>query len=325
MDFDKSLGMDISVIIPVYNVENYVLECLQSVAAQTKTKDVECILVDDCGTDNSVSLAEQFISKYVGEIAFALFHHPQNRGLSAARNTGIKNAKGKYLFFLDSDDTIKPDCLDKLFSLAEKYHADMVQGSYVSDLESMKLFEKSQLPEFSDDKSYIKRTLLNYDVNPVMAQNRLVRRQLVVENNLWFKEGIIHEDLYWSFFLAKIVERICFCKQKTYFYRSTPGSITNKVNIEKETLAFHTIIEDFCLHIDFFERNAQKRMIYCILLNAISARLYRDESDRLHLIDCLKSKENHVIQILISLIFNLHDSWFRSKLVNLLMRVYQRR
>lgn len=312
-------------IIPVYNVENYVLECLQSVAAQTKTKDVECILVDDCGTDNSVSLAEQFISKYVGEIAFALFHHPQNRGLSAARNTGIKNAKGKYLFFLDSDDTIKPDCLDKLFSLAEKYHADMVQGSYVSDLESMKLFEKSQLPEFSDDKSYIKRTLLNYDVNPVMAQNRLVRRQLVVENNLWFKEGIIHEDLYWSFFLAKIVERICFCKQKTYFYRSTPGSITNKVNIEKETLAFHTIIEDFCLHIDFFERNAQKRMIYCILLNAISARLYRDESDRLHLIDCLKSKENHVIQILISLIFNLHDSWFRSKLVNLLMRVYQRR
>lgn len=312
-------------IIPVYNVENYVLECLQSVAAQTKTKDVECILVDDCGTDKSVSLAEQFISTYVGEIAFALFHHPQNRGLSAARNTGIKNAKGKYLFFLDSDDTIKPDCLDKLFSLAEKYHADMVQGSYVSDLESMKLFEKSQLPEFSDDKSYIKRTLLNYDVNPVMAQNRLVRRQLVVENNLWFKEGIIHEDLYWSFFLAKIVERICFCKQKTYFYRSTPGSITNKVNIEKETLAFHTIIEDFCLHIDFFERNAQKRMIYCILLNAISARLYRDKSDRLHLIDCLKSKENHVIQILISLIFNLHDSWFRSKLVNLLMRIYQRR
>lgn len=317
--------MDISVIIPVYNVENYVLECLQSVAAQTKTKDVECILVDDCGTDKSVSLAEQFISTYVGEIAFALFHHPQNRGLSAARNTGIKNAKGKYLFFLDSDDTIKPDCLDKLFSLAEKYHADMVQGSYVSDLESMKLFEKSQLPEFSDDKSYIKRTLLNYDVNPVMAQNRLVRRQLVVENNLWFKEGIIHEDLYWSFFLAKIVERICFCKQKTYFYRSTPGSITNKVNIERETLAFHTIIEDFCLHIDSFERNAQKRMIYCILLNAISARLYRNESDRLHLIDCLKSKENLGIQILISLIFNLHDSWFRGKLVNLLMRIYQRR
>ena len=317
--------MDISVIVPLYNVENYILDCLQSVVAQTKTKGVECILVDDCGTDNSVNVAEQFISTYEGDVSFALFHHSENKGLSAARNTGIKNARGKYLFFLDSDDTIKPFCLDRLFALAEKYHADMVQGSYESDLASMKHFEDCRLPEFSDDKSYIKRTLLNYDVNPVMAQNRLVRRQLVVENNLWFKEGIIHEDLYWSFFLAKVVERICFCKQKTYFYRSTPGSITNKVNIERETLAFHTIIEDFCLHIDSFERKVQKRMIYCILLNAISARLYRNESDRLHLIDCLKSKENLGIQILISLIFNLHDSWFRSKLVNLLMRIYQRR
>lgn len=317
--------MDISVIVPIYNVENYILDCLQSVAVQTKTKDVECILVDDCGTDKSVKVAEQFISAYEGDISFALLHHPENRGLSAARNTGIKNARGKYLFFLDSDDTIKPYCLDELFALAETYQADMVQGSYESDLASMKHFEDSRLPEFSDDKSFIKRTLLDYDVNPVMAQNRLVRRQLVVENNLWFKESIIHEDLYWSFFLAKVVEKICFCKQKTYFYRSTPGSITNKVNIEKETLAFHTIIEDFCLHIDSFERNAQKRMIYCILLNAISARLYRNESDRSHLIDCLKSKENYVIQILISLIFNLHDSWFRSKLVNLLMKIYQRR
>lgn len=63
-------------------------------------------------------------------------------------------------------------------------------------------------------------------------------------------------------FLAKVVERICFCKQKTYFYRSTPGSITNKINIEKEAFAFHTIIEDFCLHIDAFERNAQKRLVF---------------------------------------------------------------
>lgn len=179
--------MDISVIVPIYNVENYILECLQSVAIQTKTKDVECILVDDCGTDKSVKVAEQFISAYEGDISFALLHHPENKGLSAARNTGIKNARGNYLFFLDSDDMIKPYCLDELLVLAETYRADMVQGSYESDLASMKHFEDSRLPEFSDDKSFIKRTLLNYDVNPVMAQNRLVRRQLVVENNLWFK------------------------------------------------------------------------------------------------------------------------------------------
>ena len=316
--------MDISVIVPIYNVENYILECLQSVAAQNKTKDVECILVDDCGTDNSVKVAEQFISAYKGDISFALLHHPENRGLSAARNTGIKNARGKYLFFLDSDDTIKPICLNTLFELSEKYHADMAQGSYESDLASMKHFEDCRLPEFSDDKSYVKRTLLNYDVNPVMAQNRLVRRQLVVENNLWFKEGIIHEDLYWSFFLAKVVERICFCKQKTYFYRSTPGSITNKVNVAKETLAFHTMIEDFCSHIDSFERNAQKRIIFSLLLGAIGSRYYKDNADRQHLIDCLGSQETFINRILISLIFRMKGSFVRAKLINLLMKIYQK-
>lgn len=152
--------MDISVIVPIYNVESYILECLQSVAAQTKTKNVECILVDDCGTDNSVKVAEQFISAYEGDISFALLHHPENEGLSAARNTGIKNARGKYLFFLDSDDMIKPYCLDELFALAETYQADMVQGAYESDLANMKRFEDSPLPEFSENKSFIKRTLL---------------------------------------------------------------------------------------------------------------------------------------------------------------------
>lgn len=92
--------MDISVIVPIYNVENYILECLQSVAAQTKTKNVECILVDDCGTDNSVKVAEQFISAYKGDISFALFHHSENKGLSAARNTGIKNARVSTCFSL---------------------------------------------------------------------------------------------------------------------------------------------------------------------------------------------------------------------------------
>ena len=315
--------MDISVIIPVYNVENYVLECLQSVAAQTKNKSVECILVDDCGTDNSVGIVEQFLLTYSGDISFVFIHHSGNRGLSAARNTGIKHAKGRYLFFLDSDDTIKPYCLDILFGLAEKYQADLVQGSYESDLEVMKRFEYCRLPEFSVDRSFIKKTLLNYDVNPVMAQNRLVRKQLLIDNNLWFKEGIIHEDIYWCFFLAKSVDKMCFCREKTYFYRSTPGSITNKVNVKKEAMAFKTIIEDFCSHIDSYERNAQKRLIYCILLNVISARFYVDESDKCHLIGCLKSEENFVNKFLLSFIFNLKKSWLRNKLVNLLMKRYK--
>lgn len=112
---------------------------------------------------------------------------------------------------------IKPYCLDELFALAETYQADMVQGAYESDLANMKRFEDSPLPEFSENKSFIKRTLLNYDVNPVMAQNRLVRKQLVVENNLWFKESIIHEDLYWSFFWQRSWKEYVFVNKRPTF------------------------------------------------------------------------------------------------------------
>lgn len=97
----------VSIIIPIYNVEPYILECLQSVDKQTIGDDIECILVDDCGTDNSVLVAEDFIKSYNGRVHFTLIHHQKNGGLSAARNTGIHAAHGEYLYFLDSDDTIK--------------------------------------------------------------------------------------------------------------------------------------------------------------------------------------------------------------------------
>lgn len=81
----------VSIIIPVNNVSDYVEECLQSVAAQTYTA-IECIIVDDCGTDDSMQKVESFITNYQGPITFKILHHEHNRGLSAARNTGIDAA-----------------------------------------------------------------------------------------------------------------------------------------------------------------------------------------------------------------------------------------
>ena len=92
--------MKVSIIIPVYNVENYLVRCLDSVTAQT-CQDIECILVDDCGNDHSVQIAEDYIQTYQGPIVFKFLHHTKNRGLAAARNTGIDAATGDYLFFPD--------------------------------------------------------------------------------------------------------------------------------------------------------------------------------------------------------------------------------
>ena len=94
----------VSIVIPVYNVEPYIEECLQSVMRQSYRGEIECILIDDCGTDNSMGIAVQLIEEYNGPIDIKVMHHEHNQGLSAARNTGIDAACGDYIYFLDSDD-----------------------------------------------------------------------------------------------------------------------------------------------------------------------------------------------------------------------------
>lgn len=93
----------VSVIIPVYQVSNYVERCLKSVMSQTYT-DIECIIVDDATKDDSIVKCERLIVEYGGPIKFRILHHEYNRGLSAARNTGTKVAEGEYLYYLDGDD-----------------------------------------------------------------------------------------------------------------------------------------------------------------------------------------------------------------------------
>ena len=118
----------ISIIVPIYNVEEFIVECLQSVVAQTY-RDYELILVDDCGTDGSMSVAARFASHPTLEGKMRILRHDRNRGLSAARNTGTAAAKGKYILFLDSDDILAPDCLQLLVEKAESTDAEMVVGN----------------------------------------------------------------------------------------------------------------------------------------------------------------------------------------------------
>lgn len=314
----------ISIIIPIFNVEPYILECLESVANQTVHDSIECILVDDCGTDNSVDIAEHFLSSYEGSINFSLIHHQRNGGLSAARNTGVRASKGHYLYFLDSDDTIKPNCLELLINMAEKYSADLVIGSYDTGDSRMNQFDKIDYPKFIDNKKIVKQMLLNYDMLPVTAANRLIKRELLIQNDLSFKEGIIHEDNYWTYFLAKFVNKMAICKEKVYNYRLTPGSITNKVNVEKEILAFKTMITDFSLNIDEFEKGAQKRDIFCLLLGAVDSCYYKDNEERNQLISCFKQQNGFFVRNLVSLIFKLEkNSFLRGKLINLLMKFFE--
>ena len=124
--------MNVSIIIPVYNVAPYIEDCLRSVIGQTYRGVIECLIVDDRGTDDSIAIAERLIKDYSGPIRFEILHHEHNRGVAAARNTGALKAKGDYIFYLDSDDEITTDCIEKMMAVAsQEPDIEMVQGNYI--------------------------------------------------------------------------------------------------------------------------------------------------------------------------------------------------
>ena len=108
----------VTISIPIYQCEKYIINCLQSVVNQTY-QNLEILLVDDLGNDNSMLLVEDFILKNP-HLNFKILKNEENAGLSVVRNVGIDNAKGKYIFFLDSDDEITPDCISKMVEIAER-------------------------------------------------------------------------------------------------------------------------------------------------------------------------------------------------------------
>jgi len=223
--------INISIIVPVYNVEEYILECLDSIGNQTYQDGVECILVDDRGIDNSMKLVKKFINGYQGGISFRVIKHKRNQGLSAARNTGIMDANGTYVLFVDSDDSISTDCLQYLMEVAQKYpDAQLIAAGAKTNKRKSYTMEKP-FPDYADNPEWISRMMLSRGGRrgiPVTAWNRLVKRDFLLEHQLFFRVGAVHEDELWNFMLAEKVQRIAFCKHDTYFYRTRPQSIMTR-------------------------------------------------------------------------------------------------
>lgn len=314
----------ISVIIPIYNVEQYLEQCLDTVANQTVTEGIECIIVDDCGSDNSLKIAERYVKQYQGNIKFHIIRHEQNKGLSGARNTGIAHANGEYLYFLDSDDEITPNCMELMYGLIEKYgKVDLVQGSFYESQKEFMTLSPYKFPEYSCDRKEIKTFLLQFKGDIVGAQSRLIRRDFLYEHNLMFKEGIIHEDNHWTFFLSKHVKDMAFCPVRTYFHRYNPTSITVHKNINKETHAFSIMIKDFSANIDDFMAGYQKELILNNFIFALNNHYYADDNHRKLLIETFYKQNTLIEKFLLYLYFHVNNDWLKSKLLHLLIRLYK--
>lgn len=234
--------MKISVIIPIYNVEPYVERCLRNVMDQTYRGTVECIIVDDCGTDSSMEVVKIAVAKYNGPISFKILHHKYNRGLSAARNTGMDAATGDYLFFLDSDDEISADCMEVLAAPLKEEQYDLVVGNMrtIGD-ESMHDYLKLKIEDGVVLRG--KEIESNYRVKwNMMANNKLYRTDFIRQQGLQFKEGLVHEDELWSLQVACLARSLRAVNQFTYMYYVREGSIMHTPDLEERRCRMLKII-----------------------------------------------------------------------------------
>lgn len=211
----------VSIIIPVYNVEPYVEDCIRSIMRQTYDGPMECIIVDDCGTDNSIAIVEKMIADYHGSILFTVLHHEQNRGLSAARNTGIQQASGEFLMFVDSDDKVHDDFCKDACICAERYHADLVMFSHERiNKEGTKKFR------YSTDGIKSQHELMNmiFEDEGTATWNKLYRKNLFYE--VTFPEGFLYEDEGTIYKLVMKASCIYYLDKVLYYHYFRPGSIT---------------------------------------------------------------------------------------------------
>lgn len=222
--------MTISVIIPVYNVEKYIRRCIMSIIDQkTDNFYIECIIIDDCGTDNSMNIVHEIINNYKDiSVTFRIVNHNVNKGLSEARNSGIKSSTGDYIFFVDSDDAILENTFKLLLSYAKQYPTtNVIQGNSIG-IEDNQLSNTSVLCNSNLCLINNKRTIIYNMLQRQIdrhAWNKLICRSFVLDNNLFFESGLLYEDVTWTYRLYSKVSSVLIVPELTYMYENNPSSI----------------------------------------------------------------------------------------------------
>lgn len=214
----------ISIIVPVYKVERYLKECLNSIKCQTYS-DWECILVDDGSPDGSGKICDEYASI---DSRFRVIHR-KNGGVSAARNTALVEAKGKYISFVDSDDYIYPCYLETLLNMLEKSGADVAQVGmemiFTTFKRKMNFVEK----EVVMDRRQLVVELIKNSVVPSYLWNKMFRRDVI---SIPFPEGVNYEDICAMTEWSRNICRVVFSPEILYAYRQRKGSIVNDLSVE---------------------------------------------------------------------------------------------
>lgn len=269
--------MSISIIVPIYNVEKYLAECLDSIY-KLNISDMEVILIDDGSIDESYSIAEKYAKKYLEK---TILIKKENGGLSSVRNFGIHIARKKYTAFIDSDDFVDSEKFEALLKEGAEKDLDVIVGNlryYKEGKTGEPLFRSEHIKNCGTVtgveffcKSFEKPKCFREEVVASFYKTEFLRK-----NKLFFTEGILHED---SEFTPKVLlksEKIAYFDYPFYFYRQRSGSImsrvTEKSNISLEKICF-SLLEDYknCSS----EEKEKKKILSKLIISYYKVILYR--------------------------------------------------
>lgn len=229
------MGVLLSIIVPFYNTEDYLNECIDSILMQD-FHDYELILVDDGSKDNSGYIADEYASVYdcIRTI------HQENKGVSAARNTGMRSAKGKYLFVYDGDDILSEGSLKEAMERITARDADMLFGGYsyfedgTKEIVVPDLLYRKPLKEAEEDIGKLSN-LFTGNLPPWSMCRSIVRAEVIFQNGLWYDTSLIAaEDCDFFMKLCGVVRQVCIMERPLLCYRiARQGSIMTQMDLKK--------------------------------------------------------------------------------------------
>ena len=224
---DSNAQVEISIIVPVYNVEKYLERCLKSLISQT-FENYEIILIDDGSSDNSGKICDDYAKRYEKIRVI----HQKNAGLSAARNVGIKQSIAPYILFVDSDDTIDEFACEKLYETMMKENVEIVRANSIIVKEE-KFFPEKKKNVISgkvyNGLEFLVRNIQNGTMS-MCAPYSLYKKDIIEKSNLFFKEGILHEDELWTPQIYLEASKVVWLDYDFYYHYIRENSITQAKN-----------------------------------------------------------------------------------------------
>lgn len=256
----------ISVIIPVYNVEKYLKQCLDSVVNQT-LKDIEIICVDDGSTDNSGTILDEYASK---DNRIKVIHK-ENGGLSSARNEGLKYISSEYCYFLDSDDYIDSNLLENAYNILQNNDVDYYCfGSAIFIDDKSITQDINSLNEYLQIKfNGIKKAIFDVGLNQnIHVWNKIFKTSIIKKYNIHFIEGLLYEDIFFTWYYFFLSNKIYFDQYKYHHYRICSNSIMEKTTSNKSydsavshLLNWYELFKEISKNKNLFKKNCRNLLI----------------------------------------------------------------